>query len=46
LNNLAFGYGAKYVRLFGKVYGKNKDYWVCEMEENNNKDDYDINKYT
>jgi len=46
MNNLAYGYGAKNLRLFGKIFGKDKDYWVCEMEELNNKDDYDLNKYT
>jgi len=34
------------VRLFGKLYGQNKDLWVCEMEESGDKDDYDLNKYT
>lgn len=34
------------MRLFGKVYGKYKDLWVAEMEEVNDKDEYDLNKYT
>jgi hypothetical protein len=39
LNELAFGHGAKYVRLLGKIYGKNKDLWIAEMEESGDKDD-------
>lgn len=35
------------MRLLGKVYGKNKDLWVCEMEESTDpKEDFDLNKYT
>jgi len=44
LNDLAFKEGPKYVRLFGKIYGKIKDLWVAEMEVAD-KDEFDHNKF-
>lgn len=44
LNELAFGYGARNVRLLGRIYARKSDLWVAEMEEVSEKDDYDLNK--
>lgn len=44
LNDLAFREGAKYARVFGKVYGKVRDLWVAEMEVAD-KDEFDHNKF-